>query len=151
MIVVVDRFAEAEARVDDDVGDAEVVELFEVEAEIGDDFVGDGGVVRVELHGGWCALHVHEDVGDVELGDSWEHLAVDLSGGDVVDDVDVVFAYGAFGHVAAEGVDGDDSVREEVADDVKGEGEARPFFFFGDVGGAGSGGVGANVDNVGAL
>ena len=82
------RLAEADARVDGDPLAGDAVGLGPLDptrqevVDLGDDVV----VVRVDLHGGRGALHVHEHDAGARLGGDAGHVRVGAQRGDVVDD-----------------------------------------------------------------
>ena len=87
--VVLHRFAEADPRVDGDVlrpdtrGAGCGHALGEMSGHLGHHIV----VVRAQLHGARCALHVHEHDGAPALRGGARHIVIAPQGGDIVDDL----------------------------------------------------------------
>ena len=151
-VVLVEGFGEAETRVEDDLVGAEGVEEVDFLLEVGGEVVDDVVVAGVfgQLHGGRGAAHVHKNIGDAEGGDGGEHLGVDLTAGDVVDDVGTGFD-GTGGRETLAGVDRDEGVGEVAAE----EGDERGEFLGLLVGrqdvGTGTRGHDTEVEDVGTV
>ena len=91
---------------------------------------------------------MHDDEGDAGVGDGRDHRGVGEAAADVVDE-GRAGGEGLLGDGGAHGVDGDgDALGGQAADD--GDDPAQ-FLVLVDPGGAGAGGLAADVDEVGAL
>ena len=110
----------------------------------------DVAVKAVLMHGLWCPDAVHQDIGDAVLSDVVQHLCVEESAGDVVDDVGTL-AHASLGHVFPEGIDGDDGFRELFSDGFQYRNHPLEFLLFGGDGVVGSGGASSDVDDVSPL
>ena len=64
----------------------------------------------VDLHGAWIALHVHDDVRNLEFGNYLVHTLVQISATDVVDHVRAC-THSFFRHACAKGVDRNECIR----------------------------------------
>ena len=86
-VIVVERFAESETGIENDVAYSELMQPVDTSGEISRDFGHEIVVMGLLLHGLRSPSHVHENVGDVQRSDSLEHGFVEFSSGDVVDDL----------------------------------------------------------------
>ena len=107
-----------------------------------------GAVVGQAIHGLRVAAPVLADVDDAGLGDHLVHIGVGQAPGDVVDD-NGTGPDGRLGGGGVNGVDGDGRaiVRERAHDGD----DARLLDLGGDANGARTGGLAADVHDVGAL
>ena len=142
-VVRFEAFAKSYARVEDDplvaVSLQHVTLLFE---EVEHRLV-DVAVQLILVHRLGRAHAMHQHVGDVVLADVRQHLRVEETARDVVDDV------GA--HVLAKGADGDFRFGEMLADGLEHRNDPLEFLLFRSDGIVGPGGASADVDEVGPL
>lgn len=140
---------EAEAGIGDDTGrvDAAGDGALDGLAQFGDDLADDVRVEGAVVHVDALAAPVHDHERHPRLGDHRHHAGVGASAADVVDEAGPG-GDGLFGHGGAHGVDADDdALGGERADHGQ-----HPAQFLGLVhpGGAGAGGLAADVDQVGS-
>ncbi len=148
--VVLGVLGEAEAGVDDDAvgGDAARQDGLHARVQLVDDLGDDVVVLAPDVAALEEAAPVHDDEGGAGVGDDRDHAGVGEAAADVVDEGGAR-REGLFGDGGAHGVDGDgDALGGEAADDGD---DAAEFLGLVDPGGAGAGGLAADVDQVGAL
>ena len=113
-VVLFQRLAEAESRVEDNVGDAKVIEALEV----GCPLAGDGSGKGIIAEGSGIDWRVvRQYVWHAQVGNGWEHRLVLQAAGDVVDDVGTEVLDTASCHLRAESVDADDGMGMVATDD----------------------------------
>ena len=61
-------------------------------------------VVGEALHRSRCAAHVHQDIGHLQSRHRAEHIAVELSAGNIVDDGCPILFYAHLRHIGTEGI-----------------------------------------------
>ena len=153
-VVFVEAFAEAEAGVEDDfvAGDAGGGGGFEARGKFGEDegedFVWCERGERRPVVG--ASAGVHEDGSAVEFGAGSGHVGVPEVAADVIDDLGSG-CDGAAGGGGVEGVDGEDGLGALFEDGLDDRENAGLFFFGGERGGVGAGGLAADVEEVRAL
>ena len=127
--------------------------LDDIKSIFGDELVGETGENAVEavlMHGLRRTNAVHQDIMDVVLSNVRQHLCVEESAGDVVDEVGA-FAHACLGHVFPEGIDGDDGFWELFSDGFQYWDHPLEFLLLGGDGVVGSCGASADVNDVSAL
>ena len=149
-VVGLQAFPEAQSRVEDDVVMTVSLQLVALLFEEVHHGLVDVAAEAVLVHGLRGAYAVHEHVGDTLLANVGQHVGVEESTRDVVDDV-CTLVHGLFGDAFAEGVYGDDRLREFLTDGFQGRNEPFLFLLFGGDGVVGTGGASADVDDVCAL
>ena len=125
LVVVLQRLAEAEAGVEDEVVHPHVVQTVDAFGKIDEHLTHQAVVVGGVLHGLRRTLHVHHDVGHLQAGDRVEHPLVHGSGSNVVDDADSIVADAAFCHIRPEGVDRNDGIGALLTHDA--QSAVQPF------------------------
>ena len=108
-------------------------------------------VVRIVLHGARRALQVHQDVGHAQSRHGVKHGAVECAARDVVDEVHPVVSHAVLRHFGTEGVDRQASLRRFLSHDLEGSRQTPHFFVGTHLVGAGTRGISADVDEVGAF
>ena len=104
----------------------------------------------VLVHGLGRADAMHHHVGDVVFADVRQHLVVEKSARDVVDEVGA-FVDAGFSDIFPERVDGNQSVGEGLSDGFQDGDDALHFLALGGNGVVGPCGTTADVDEVGAV
>ena len=150
---MLDGLGETKTRVKTYLSDTEPIQLGEFGGEIVGKGVDNIGVLGVlwQLHGGRSATHVHQDIGHSERGDSGEHLRVELSTRDVVDDVGTRL-YRLGGRKAVAGVDRENGVwRQLVAEQFDNGDQTGSLFVGTEQLSTRTRGDGTDVDDVGTI
>ncbi len=109
--VVRGGFAEAEAGVQDHIGDTSLARGAHAFAQEVADLGHDIGVVWVLLHRGRRALHVHQHVGYGKARNGVQHHGIQHARTDIVHQGSTGL-HGGFRHAATPGIDADPSIRE---------------------------------------
>ena len=115
LVIMLQRLAKAEARVEHDILHTQVAQLLYLAGKVQEDLTQQVVVVRMLLHVLGCSLHMHHDVGDIQFGYRTEHVGIHLTRRDVVDDSHAILFDTHPRHICPKGIDRHDGIGSRAA------------------------------------